>query len=66
MKILIAVVIILLTSTSVFAATAYWTGQQKSVQTVTHQHAWSCKYIYAGQTFWKVFKKSCPSKIEVQ
>ena len=48
------------------AATAFWTGRQEMVQTVTYQSAWNCQYNYAGQTFWRVFKTSCPSSVEVQ
>ncbi|WP_426110994.1 hypothetical protein [Massilia sp. PWRC2] len=48
------------------AATANWTGRQEMVQTVTYQSAWNCQYMYGGQTFWRVFKTSCPSSVEVQ
>lgn len=48
------------------AATAYWTGQQKQVQTVTYQTGWSCEYNYAGRTFWRTFVGTCPSSVQVQ
>lgn len=51
---------------SAFAATAHFTGRQEMVQTVTYQMAWKCEYNYAGQTFWRIFKNSCPSSIEVE
>lgn len=49
-----------------WAVTAIWTGKQEMVQTVTYQMAWRCEYMYAGQYFWRVFKNSCPSSIEVE
>ncbi len=58
--------VLLLLPLSVQAATATWTGRQEMVQTVTYQQAWNCEYQYAGQKFWRVFKNSCPSSIEVQ
>lgn len=48
------------------AAQAFWTGQQRQVQTVTYQIAWECEYNYNGQKFWRIFKFSCPSSVEVQ
>ena len=60
------IIIAALATNSAFAATAYWTGRQEQVQTVTYQMAWKCEYNYAGQTFWRVFQTSCPSSIEVQ
>jgi hypothetical protein len=51
------------TATSV---TAYWTGQQRQVQTVTYQSGWSCEYRYAAQTFWRTFVGTCPTTIQVQ
>jgi hypothetical protein len=65
-KTITAVILILLAATSASAATAFWTGRMVQVQTVTYQMAWNCEYNYAGQTFWRVFKTSCPSSIEVQ
>ncbi len=63
----IALLLVLLAATgSAYAATAFWTGRQEQVQTVTYQMAWKCEYNYAGQTFWQVFQGSCPSSIEVQ
>lgn len=47
-------------------ATAYWTGKQQQVQTVTYQYGWNCEYNYAGRTFWRTFVGSCPSSVPVQ
>jgi hypothetical protein len=66
MKKYIAALIVISASSSAFAATAFWTGRQEQVQTVTYQFAWNCEYNYAGQTFWKVFKNSCPSSVEIE
>lgn len=49
-----------------YTATAYFTGQQRQVQTVTYQSGWNCEYRYAGQTFWRTFVGSCPSSVQVQ
>jgi hypothetical protein len=57
---------IALAAAPAFAATAYFTGRQEQVTTVTGQVAWKCEYNYAGQTFWRVFQNSCPSRVEVQ
>ncbi|MFA4829206.1 MAG: hypothetical protein WC855_13330 [Thermodesulfovibrionales bacterium] len=65
-KSIAVVIILLLAATSASAATAYWTGRQEMVQTVTYQMAWNCEYNYVGQIFWRVFKTSCPSSIEVE
>lgn len=48
------------------AVTAYWTGRQVQVQTVTYQVGWSCEYRYAGQTFWRTFVGACPPNVQVQ
>jgi hypothetical protein len=53
-------------ASSAFAVTAFWTGRQEPVTTVTYQQAWRCEYNYAGQRFWRVFKISCPSSVEVE
>ena len=66
MKKTVAIVAMAMSSTSAFAATAFWTGQQEQVQTVTYQYAWNCQYNYSGQLFWRIFKNSCPSSVEVE
>lgn len=68
MKIIATCVLVagLAAAASAYAATAFWTGQQQQVQTVTGTYAWNCEYNYAGQTFWKVFTGSCPPSIEIQ
>lgn len=47
-------------------ATAFWTGKQQQVQTVTYQAGWNCEYNYAGRTFWRTFVGSCPASVQVQ
>lgn len=49
-----------------FAATAYFTGRQEMVQTVTNQMGWKCQYQYAGNYFWRVFLGQCPVTVEIQ
>lgn len=66
MKTALILLIALVASTSAFAATAYFTGRMEMVTTVTYQQAWKCEYNYAGQTFWRVFRNSCPSSVEVE
>lgn len=56
----------LMVAAHAFAATAFFTGKQEMVQTVTYQSAWKCEYNYNGQKFWRVFKTSCPSSVEVE
>lgn len=46
--------------------TAYFTGQQQQVQTVTNQFGWSCQYNYGGRTFWRTFVGACPQSVQVQ
>lgn len=65
MKQVIATFCLMLMASPAFAATAYWTGRQEMVQTVTYRTAWNCEYNYAGQVFWRVFEGSCPSSVEV-
>jgi hypothetical protein len=55
-----------LTSFQAHAATAYWTGAQRQVTTVTYQMVWECEYNYQGRVFTRLFQTSCPSSIEVQ
>lgn len=52
--------------TSGQAATAFWTGQEQQITTITHQQGWNCQYTYAGQTFWRVYVGTCPASIAVQ
>ena len=66
MKSITLFVVALLVSMPTFAATAFWTGRQEQVQTVTYQWAWKCEYNYNGQKFWRIFKMSCPSSVEVE
>lgn len=53
-------------SQSTFSATAYWTGRQQPVQTITYQSGAHCEYNYAGKTFWRTFVGTCPSSVQVQ
>jgi hypothetical protein len=48
------------------AATAFRTGNQQMVQTVTNQSGWSCEYRYLNQTFWRTFVGMCPQSVQVQ
>lgn len=66
MKNIIITAAFLLLSTPVFAATAYWTGGMELVETITYKIAWRCEYTYLGDTFYKVFRNSCPMQIEVE
>lgn len=47
-------------------ATAFWTGQEQQITTITHQQGWNCQYTYAGQTFWRAYVGTCPASIAVQ
>lgn len=49
-----------------YVATAYWTGRQTQVTTVTYKMAWNCEYRYNGQTFWRIFGYTCPLSVQVQ
>lgn len=62
----LAILALLVASTSAFAVTAFWTGRQEQVQTVTYQWGWNCEYDYAGQKFWVVFDSFCQSTVNVQ
>lgn len=53
-------------STYAIAASAFFTGRQEMVQTVTFKMVWRCQYNYNGQLFWRLFESSCPSSVEVQ
>lgn len=45
---------------------ARFTGFHEQVTTVTGSLAWKCQYDYFGQKFYRLFKQSCPSTIEVE
>lgn len=62
----IAALALVLACASAFAATAYWTGSMTQVTTVTFQIAWRCEYQYLGQKFYRIFRDSCPSTVEVE
>lgn len=66
MKPTAACLLLALLAPPVSAATAFWTGRQEQVQTVTYKWVWRCQYNYNGQTFWRLFETSCPSSVEVQ
>jgi hypothetical protein len=66
MKKLLALLCLTPLASPAFAATAYFTGRQEMVQTVTYQSGWNCEYQYGGQTFWQVFIGMCPMTVEVQ
>jgi hypothetical protein len=48
------------------AASAFFTGRQEMVTTVTYQQAWRCEYDYLGKKYYFLFKGSCPSSVEIQ
>lgn len=52
-------------STSAFAVTAVFTGQQRFGTSVTGLAIVSCQYQFAGQYFWRTFQGSCPATVEV-
>ena len=56
----------LVVSTYAMAASAFFTGRQEMVQTVTFKMVWRCQYNYNGQLFWRLFESSCPSSVEVE
>lgn len=60
--------IVLAVSLDAAAATAYWTGKQEFVFTVTGKSAIKCQYEYLGQFFWRLFveRSTCPTSIEVE
>lgn len=45
---------------------AHWTGQSRSVTTVTGLQGFACGYQYAGQFFERVFTGFCPATIGIQ
>lgn len=61
---------LVLVSSAAHAATAYWTGRQEMVQTVTNQMAWRCEYEYMSKTYWVMFPQSptfrCPATVQLQ
>jgi len=66
MKRLLIFIAIASAALAAFAATAFFTGRQEQVQTVTHQWVWRCEYNYNGQLIYRLFQTSCPSSIEVR
>jgi hypothetical protein len=61
-----AMILMALTCSYALAATAFFTGRQEMVQTVTYQMVWKCYYNYNGQIFTRLFKDGCPSSIELE
>ena len=61
-----ALIAALLVALPAFAGSAFFTGRQEMVQTVTYRMAWNCQYNYNGRTFWMLFEGSCPSSVNVQ
>ena len=62
----IFVIGLLLVAGAANAATAFFTGRQEMITTVTYQSAYNCEYDYLGRKFWRAFKGSCPMSVEVQ
>ena len=64
---LISISLLFVFASNAWAATAYFTGRQEQVTTVTGQQASNCEYRYMDKTFWKVFEiYACPMSIEIQ
>ena len=63
-KLILALAII--AASPAHAATAFFTGRQEMVTTVTYQQAWNCEYSYLGRNFWRIHRNYCPSSVEVQ
>jgi len=61
-----ALLVALFFSAPASANTAFWTGKQEQVQTVTYKWVWRCEYNYNGQIFYRLFETSCPSSVRVQ
>jgi hypothetical protein len=66
MKKITTLLLLVVICSQAFAVTAFFTGRMEQVTTVTYQVAWKCEYDYAGNKFWRVFKNSCPSSVEVE
>ena len=66
MKQVISLLILALLAGRALAATAYFTGKQEMVQSVTGRVAWNCEYNYAGNMFWRAFAGMCPNSAEVE
>jgi len=60
------ILVVIAVAAPAYAATAFWTGRQEQVQTVTYKWMWKCEYNYAGQKFWQIHEGSCPSSVEVE
>ena len=66
MKTAIVLAFGLMLGVGAFAASAFFTGRQEMVQTVTYKMVWRCQYNYNGQLFWRLFEGTCPSSVDVQ
>ncbi len=64
-KLIIILVVGLTISGNASAATAFWTGQMRTGQSVTGAFVYNCQYQYAGNYFWRAFSSYCPSSVEV-
>lgn len=63
---IICLILTLLPASSAFSMSAFWTGRQSQIQTITYKMAWKCEYRFSGHTFWMVFEGSCPSSVDVE
>lgn len=61
MKILLIATLLL----SFFQITAYWTGRQWQVKTVTGKYVWKCEYRYNRDLYYKLFEDSCAQSIKI-
>lgn len=66
MKRLILATVVLAAASTAYAATAFFTGKQHQVQTVTGKVVWECEYRYLNRTFTRLFETSCPGSVEVE
>jgi hypothetical protein len=64
-KLLSIILLTFVTTVYAFPITAYFTGRQEMVTTVTHEVMWECYYTYSGHQYTRLFKNSCPHTIEV-
>lgn len=59
------ILILLFVSTQALAATAFFTGRQEMIQTVTYRTAWRCEYNYNGRFFYQIHEGMCPQSVQV-
>lgn len=65
-KMLIAALAAAYVSTAAAGVTAWWTGAQEMVTTVTGLVVWKCGYYVGVETVYRLFKDRCPPSIVVE